>query len=82
MVVVTVVGPNTQGPEAHTDPATGIAEVIVPPVDAENVSILVESTVPGAEFSARYPLRTPQAVWSDAGVTWRDQSWSWIGRGV
>jgi hypothetical protein len=82
MVVVTVVGPNTQGPEAHTDPATGIAEVIVPAVDAENVSILVESTVPGAEFSARYPLRTPQAVWSDAGVSWRDLDWSWIGRGV
>jgi hypothetical protein len=82
IVRVTVVGPNTQGPEAHTDPATGIADVIVPAVDAENVSILVESNLPGAEFSARYPLYNPQALWTDPDATWHDQDWSWTGIGV
>jgi hypothetical protein len=76
-----IVGPGTAGPEVMVDPS-GFAEVTVPAVDAENVSINVVSSVPGGEFSARYPLYTPQAVWSDAAATWHDQDWSWTGMGV
>jgi hypothetical protein len=76
-----IVGPGTQGPTISVDPS-GFANVTVPAVDAENVSINVVSSVPGAEFSARYPLWTPQAFWTDAAATWHDQDWSWTGIGV
>jgi hypothetical protein len=50
-----IVGPGTQGPQVSVD-HSGFASVTVPAVDAENVSINVVSSIPGAEFSARYPL--------------------------
>jgi hypothetical protein len=76
-----IVGPGTQGPTVSVDPS-GFANVTVPAVDAENVSINVVSSVPGAEFSARYPLYNPQALWTDPDATWHDQDWSWTGIGV